>query len=227
MRKRLSRIGTSVFYWTTVSLMRGLLSLLARWKATGRERVPKEGGLLVVSNHLHNADPPVLAAGMIGRRVVFMAKSELFKLPFGLLPRLWGAFPVRRLEADMAAMLNAERVIRRGEVLGMFPEGTRSKSGTLGKPHPGTAVIALRTGATVLPCAITGSEAISSPMLIVRRPKVSVTVGEPFQVERVKRPSEDQIQELSARIMDEIGAMLPERYGGSYTRSEGVTVIDG
>jgi len=207
--------------------MRALLTLFARWKATGRENVPRSGGLLVVSNHLHNADPPVLAAGVIGRRVTFMAKVELFKLPFGLLTKWWGAFPVRRFEADMAAMLNAERLIRRGGVLGMFPEGTRSRSGTLGKAHPGTAVIALRTGATVLPCAITGTEAIRSPMLIFRRPKVTVTVGQPFEVDRVKRPSQEQVDELSARMMAAIGEMLPEKYGGSHTRSEGLAATDG
>lgn len=227
MRKRLNRFGISVFYWTIVSLMRGLLAVLVRWKATGRERVPKHGGLLVVSNHLNNADPPVLAAGMMGRRISFMAKSELFKLPFGVFPKWWGAFPVRRLEADIGAMLNAERLIRRGNVLGMFPEGTRSKNGTLGKPHPGTAVIALRTGATVLPCAITGSEVLSSPMRILRRPKVTVTVGEPFQVERIKKPSEQQVEELSARIMSEIAAMLPEEYGGSAVSAEDVVATDG
>lgn len=203
-------------------MLRAVLTIVAAWKATGRERVPKTGGLMVVSNHLNNADPPVLAAGMLGRRIRYMAKIELFKFPIGLIPKWWGAFPVRRFEADMAAMLTAERIIRRGEVLGMFPEGTRSKTATLGEPHPGTALIALRTGATILPCAITGTEAIRTPLVVFRHPKVTVTVGEPIEVERVKRPTQEQVDELSKRIMSTIAAMLPVEYGGT----EGMTEPD-
>ncbi|MBA4181432.1 MAG: 1-acyl-sn-glycerol-3-phosphate acyltransferase [Anaerolinea sp.] len=209
------------FYWGATYLLRGVLWVLGRWTVTGRERVPLEGALIVVSNHLNNADPPILAAALAKRRVRFMAKIELFKYPFGVVPRLYGAFPVRRFEADMAALLAAERILKRGGVLGMFPEGTRSRTGYIGKPHPGTALIALRSGATVLPCAIVGTEQLGNPLNVLRKPRISVHIGKPFAIEAVRRPTEGQVSELTDRIFSEIGAMLPPKYFAAYTETNG------
>jgi len=228
MRHRLtalrSRLGWSLwipaFYWWATYAMRTVLTVVARWKVTGRDRVPREGAVIVVSNHLNNIDPPVIAAAIAKRRVRFMAKIELFKWPFGIVPRLYGAFPVRRFESDIAAMLNAERVLKRGQVLGMFPEGTRSRTGFIGRPHPGTAMIALRSGATVLPCAITGSEQLGNPLNVLRQPKITVTIGVPIPLTAVRRPTEAQVNELTDRIFAEITAMLPPKYLPPNTGSE-------
>lgn len=200
-----------VFYWSTIYLLRFLLTVLARWKVTGRQHVPS-GPLIVASNHLNNADPPILGAGIARRRLRFMAKVELFKPPLGMITRTWGAFPVRRFEADMGALLAAERILRAGGAIGMFPEGTRSRTGYLGNPHPGTALIALRTGATILPCAITGTERFRDPFLVVKRPRITIAIGEPFTVERIRRPTNDQINALTERIMAGIRELLPEQY---------------
>lgn len=223
--KRLRSLGTYTppFYWALTSLLRGVLWVVVRWEVTGRERIPMEGGLIVASNHLNNADPPIVGAGIARRRIRWMAKVELFKMPLGIIIKLWGAFPVRRFDADLAAMLNAERILKNGGVIGMFPEGTRSRTGYMGAPHPGTAVIALRTGATVLPCAMTGTEKLKNPLIVLRRPKFTFDIGEPIVVERVKRPTEEQVSELTNRIVEAIAAMLPESYRPPYTGSEGVT----
>lgn len=209
------------FYWFCVHGLRVILWVLGRWKAPGREHIPASGPLIVVSNHLNNADPPILASGIAKRRIHFMAKIELFRMPFGIIVRLYGAFPVRRFDADMAAMLHAERLLKRGEVIGMFPEGTRSRSGKLGKPHPGTAVIALRTGAPVLPCAIVGTEQLRNPLNVLRKPRIEVRIGEPIQVEAVRRPTEEQVSELTNRIFDAIRALLPAQYLDAYTDPDG------
>ena len=211
------------FYWGATYALRGVLWIVGRWKPIGRENVPAEGALIVVSNHLNNTDPPILAAGVARRRIRFMAKIELYKYPFGVIPRLYGAFPVRRLEADMGAILNAERILKSGGVIGMFPEGTRSRTRTLGTPHPGTALIALRSGATILPCAITGTEQLGKPLAYFRKPRVTVRIGEPFAVEQVRRPTEAQVSGLTHRLFTEIAALLPPQYVGTYTGSEGVT----
>lgn len=219
--RRFLKLSTYVptFYWGSTTALRGVLTLLARWKVTGRENVPASGGLLIVSNHLNNADPPILSAAVARRRIRYMAKVELFKWPFGVFTRLYGAFPVRRFDADVAAMLNAERILRRGEALGMFPEGTRSRTGFVGKPHPGTALIAMRTGSPVLPCAIIGTEALGHPLNILRRPRFHVIIGRPLAVEHVKRPSEAQVAELTERLFAEICQLLPQQYLAAYTGS--------
>ncbi len=224
MRLRLPRLRwetfVPAFYWGCTYALRGALWLVTRWEVRGREHVPLEGGLIVVSNHLNNADPPIVGAGVARRRIRWMAKVELFRYPFGVVPRLWGAFPVRRFEADLGAMLTAERILRQGGVLGMFPEGTRSRTGRLGKPHPGTALIALRTGVPVLPCAVTGTERFRNPLVLLRRPRFTVTIGEPIRVEAVKRPTEEQVSALTGQIFEAIRALLPPEYVAPYTERE-------
>lgn len=223
--RRLKSIGWQTFappfYWTCTYLLRGLLWVVVRWEVTGRENVPPSGALIVVSNHLNNADPPILGAGIARRRVRFMAKVELFKMPFGAIIKLWDAFPVRRFDADLGAMLNAERILKHGGVLGMFPEGHRSRTGYMGPVHPGTAMIALRSGATVLPCAMTGTEKLRNPLALLRRPRFTVSIGEPIALEPVRRPSEEQVSDLTRRIVEAIHAQLPPQYVAPYTGIEG------
>ena len=220
-----SRLGLETFagpfYWFCVHGLRVVLWVLGRWKAPGRQYIPAEGPLIVVSNHLNNADPPILASGIARRRVRFMAKVELFRLPFGLVVKLYGAFPVRRFESDLRAMMQAERILRQGGVIGMFPEGTRSRTRTLGAFHPGTALIALRSGAPVLPCALVGTEQLANPLNVLRKPRIEVRIGQPILVQRVKRPTEAQVSELTALMRDRIAALLPPHYLPAYTESDG------
>lgn len=227
MRQRLKSIGWQTFvppfYWGCTYLLRFLLTVIVRWKVIGRENVPPSGAVIVVSNHLNNADPPILGAAIAKRRVRFMAKIELFKMPFGAIIKLWDAFPVRRFDADLGALLTAERILKKGGVIGMFPEGTRSRTGYIGEPHPGTAVIALRSGATVLPCAITGTEGLRNPLILLRRPRFTIRIGEPIRLEPVKRPTEEQVSELTTRIFDAIKSQLPPQYLPPYTEKEGGT----
>lgn len=223
---KLHVVEPAVYWWAHYQL-RLILITVARWKVTGRERVPQEGSFVVVCNHLSMADPPVLASAIKGRRIRYMAKAEIFRPPWGWIPASYGAFGVRRFEGDLTAMLNAERVLRRGEVLGMFPEGTRSRSGVFQRPHAGTALIALRAGAPVLPCAIFGTDELHGPLSVLKRPAISVAIGEPIAVEAVKRPTEAQVSELTNRIYEEIKALLPAKYHAAYTGTEEAVTADG
>ena len=209
------------FYWWATYTLRGILWVVARWEVRGRENIPPTGPVIVVSNHLNNADPPILAAGIARRRIRFMAKIELFKYPLGVIPRVYGAFPVRRFESDMGALLSAERLLKKGGVLGMFPEGTRSRTGYIGTPHPGTALIALRSGATVVPCAMAGTEGLRNPLIVFTKPRMSVVIGKPILVEKVKRPTEEQVSALTEQIFDAIKAMVLPKYLPPYTATEG------
>lgn len=124
----------------------------------GVENIPATGPLIVVANHLHNADPLLLETAM-PRPLFFMTKKEAFKYPvISHVARYGGSFPVDRGKPDRAAIRHAENVLAQGIALGMFPEGTRSVTRSLAHALPGAALIAVRTGAPVVPVAISGTE---------------------------------------------------------------------
>ena len=114
-----------------------------------------EGKLMLISNHQSYLDPVMLGLYVKNRRLFFMAKQELFKVPIlsCIIKRL-GAFPVKRGSRDLGAIKMAKDLVNRGKIVAMFPEGTRSKSGKLLKPKVGAAKIALATGASIIPCSI-------------------------------------------------------------------------
>src|SRR5690606_34937430 len=133
-----------------------LFRLVYRWEIRGAEHVPSEGAVVVCCNHINNLDPPLLGSAL-ERPIRFMAKEELFKIPvLSFLIRRFGAFPVNRGAADKRAVKQALTFLKQGEVLGVFPEGTRSRTGELGAGHTGAAFIALKGKAQVVPAAVIG-----------------------------------------------------------------------
>lgn len=207
------------FYWTGWLLIRLIIAVYVKVEIVGVENLPRRGGLIIVSNHLNNTDPGMVGA-FLHRRVVFMAKDEMFQwFFFGGWIRLIGAFPVRRFEADLKALRRAVHVVRRGQALVMFPEGRRSRTGSMAQGHPGTAMVALRAGAPILPVAITGSEAVRLPGAFLRpfrRTKIRMVVGQPFFLPAVGRPNADDIKRSTDIIMGRIAEMLPPQYRGYY-----------
>lgn len=155
----------------TYRLFRGMflviISLFYRRNIIGAEKIPKDEGLVACSNHISNWDPLFLGTSF-PRQVRYMTKEELFHIPIvSTLLRKWGAFPVKRGEGDRQAIRTALELTRNGDVLGIFPEGTRSKNGQLGKALPGAALIALRSGVRVVPVAIIGPYRLFRPVTII------------------------------------------------------------
>lgn len=145
-------------FWRT--LFRFLFAFICRWQITGLKNFPAKGPVIVIANHVSYWDPIVVGSAL-PRQVHFMAKKELFSYPvFGCILRLLGAFPVSRGRPDRAAIKRALAHLKKGEVIGVFPEGTRSKTGELLPPFTGTAYIALRAGAPVCPVALIGTQHI-------------------------------------------------------------------
>ena len=145
-------------YRVSLVVVRLLFWLTARCQFKGRENVPRQGPLLVVSNHLSLADPALVALGL-GRGAAFLAKKQLFRyrLIGGLLRRLW-TFPVRRGQMDRPALRWAYQTISEGRALVMFPEGMRSRNRRLRPAFNGAALVASRSGVPILPVGISGSE---------------------------------------------------------------------
>ncbi|QKX52424.1 1-acyl-sn-glycerol-3-phosphate acyltransferase [Planococcus glaciei] len=183
------------------TLVKTALHPLYRFEVLGTEHFPKEGGVLLCSNHINALDPPVV--GMTAPRTVhFMAKEELFKLPVlgPILPKV-NAFPVKRGMSDREALRTALKVLKSGEVVGLFPEGTRSTDGILKKGLSGAGFFALRGNADVVPCAIIG------PYKMFR--KVRVVYGKPILMDpyRERRASAEEVTEV---IMSSIQEILDE-----------------
>ena len=207
----------ALFYYIALVLVKSLLFILTRYRVKGRENVPQKGPLIIVANHLHLVDPPVLGVS-IPRRVVFMAKEELFSsLLFGPFVRLCLAFPVHRGRLDRRAFRQASEVLSKGLALGMFPEGSRSSNAQLQDAMPGAAFIALHSAAPILPVAIAGTERIKGVTGLLRRREVTVTIGRPFCLPpHESKVTKEQLDQGTKLIMSHIAALLPEGYQGVY-----------
>ena len=218
----LDRLST-LFYWLNVRTWVTLIMWFAtRIKVEGLSNLPGSGPAILVSNHFNLGDPPVLTY-VLPRRIVWMAKQELFDIPvIGGVFRAFGLIPVRRFEGDLKALRKAQGTLRRGHVLGMFPEGTRSAGKGLGEGEPGTAFIALRTGAPIIPVAIWGTEGVKLPRDAFRfhGSRISVRFGEPFRLGETKRASKEQIAKGTREIMEKIAELLPANYRGLYGSPE-------
>lgn len=145
-----------MFYWVARLIIRAITSLIYRVSVTGLENVPDIGGAVVVANHRSYMDPPLLGA-ILRRPVRFMAKSELFRYSLSAwFFRGLRAFPVNRLGVDRSALREAIATVSSGQLLGIFPEGSRSKDGRLQRGHAGAALVAIKTGVPVVPVGILG-----------------------------------------------------------------------
>ncbi len=204
----------------------GLFRVLFGLRLKNIKRVPRNVGVLVVANHIHNADPILLTAAYPDP-IHFMCKKEAFGYP--VLKQLlnWvGAFPVDRGRSDRYAIKRALAALNNGIAVGMFPEGTRSRVFALQPAHPGAGMLALSAGAPVLPVAVTGTErlpfngskgkATGDLSRDPGHPGSQILFGEPFRIPREidgKRVTADEATEM---MMLEIARLLPEEYRGVY-----------
>ncbi|NOZ29739.1 MAG: 1-acyl-sn-glycerol-3-phosphate acyltransferase [Chloroflexi bacterium] len=201
-------------------VIRVLLTLLFRVEIIGAEHLNQPGGpLLVVTNHLHWLDPPIVFAIFPLRTTVFAAEKWSTHPIIGDLFRLVGnAIFVQRGEVDRRALGKALAVLKAGGVLGIAPEGTRSRTGKLQRGKGGAAYLASRTGAPILPIGLSGQEKAFRTLLCrLRRPTIRVVVGEPFTLPGTpNRAKGDELDAYTDMIMRRLAALLPPEYRGVY-----------
>jgi 1-acyl-sn-glycerol-3-phosphate acyltransferase len=202
----------------TYTLVRILVSLpvllLYRARAIGVENVPRSGPLILAPNHFSQMDHFFVGVHL-RRKVRFMAKSQMFGPPvFTYIFKHGGVFPVRRGHRDEESFETAFTILRQDEMLLVYAEGGRSRSGELGEVKPGIGRIALESGAPVVPVAIHGSESVRRWKRL-RFPKVTIQFGEPLSFPTEKEPSRERQLEVAEAIF----APVREMYAGLATRS--------
>lgn len=187
------------FYSFAKVIVKSVFKILYPFESRGSENIPETGPVILCANHLSNLDPIMLGL-TCDREIHFMAKEELFHVPvLNRVVRKLHAFPVRRGMADREALRTGLKVLQDGCVLGIFPEGTRSKSGELLKGLSGVGFFALRTDARVIPCAIIG------PYRLFR--KIRVVYGKPIDMESLKE-RRAKAEEATEVIMSAIKEIL-------------------
>jgi 1-acyl-sn-glycerol-3-phosphate acyltransferase len=206
------------FYYMSRVILIIFFFLLTRRQVKGSENIPMQGPLLVVSNHLSLADPPLLGISL-KRKMAFVAKNQLFR--FWLLSwalRNLGAFPVHRGQQDRQALRQTYQVLADSRALIIFPEGMRSRNGHLRPAFFGAAQIASRSGAPILPVGISGTEKLEHLSWWWRRPQVTVNIGHPFSLPPLRsNMTKGERMEFTHSIMQHIAELLPVDYQGDYT----------
>ncbi len=191
--------------------------LTTRIRLRGLYNVPSKGPVILAANHLSWTDIPLIPLHL-RRKVVYMAKEEYFSSKIAWLVRFLGAFPVKRGEGDRQALRAGEEQLKKGNILVIYPEGTRSRTRTLARAHAGMGMIALRSGVPVVPVAIWGSE---NALKKLRTP-VTISYGEPMILKpKGTKITRDDIDEATQKVMHKIAEMLPPAYRGVYSEVAG------
>lgn len=173
----------------------------------GKDTLPETGGAIVASNHIHLADPVFLYYTQ-KRQIRFMAKAELFDNPVTrALCKGYDAFPVRRGAHDTGALDKAAEILREGDVLGIFPEGTRSKDGNLGRGKSGVSLLAFRSGAPIYPVAVYTKKKPLRPFC-----RYTIAVGDPVTAQElgVVEGTAQEFRAASAKLMEIIAELREE-----------------
>lgn len=198
--------------------IRRLTEILCRIDTEALAKVPDEGPLILVANHINFLEVPAIYTHLLPRPIVGYAKAETWDtLPGRLLANLWRGIPLKRGEADVAALREGLSALRDRKILAVAPEGTRSGDGRLLRGHPGVAFLALRSRAPLLPVAHWGGEHVWSNLRRLRRTDFHIAVGDPFFLEpRGDRDAHTTRQLLADAAMLEVAKLLPPAYRGVY-----------
>lgn len=190
-----------MFYWFCHLVVGAFLKVFYGLRVEGIENFPREGPVLLACNHRSNMDPVAVGCAL-QRPIHFMAKEELFKIyVLKWIITQWKAFPVKRGGGDRKAIKTALDILKENGIVGLFPEGTRSKTGELGPAHPGVGLLAVKGNCPVVPVALLGTQKPLGPITVKigKALKFSKSEGEKLRAEAV-----------SGKIMEEIAKLLEE-----------------
>lgn len=195
------------------------LEAMCRIDKSQLHKIPARGPLIAYSNHTGSVEVPILFTEMLPRPVTGLAKIESWDGWFlRWLFNIWEVIPIRRGELDMTAMHQSFDALQKGYILGIAPEGTRNRTGTLIRAHPGIVTLALHSRAPLLPIANWGGEDFMSNLRQLRRTDFRMAVGRPFELDtHGEHPRADVRQRIADEMMYQVAALLPEKYRGVYS----------
>jgi len=200
--------------------IRSLVKTLTKFSVENKERLPKEGGVLVTTNHLSRLDTPILLAITDRDDLVAIVAKKYKEKPFfkWILEKVATMVWMDRTTTDFSAIREAIEQLRKGAMVGIAPEGTRSRESTgLLAGKPGAALMVARTSAPIVPVGIIGSDKINQHFLRLRRPPVTVRVGEVYTLPEMDRDDrQGWLSRSTEEIMCRIAALLPPEYRGFY-----------
>lgn len=201
------------------STIKQLTRILCRVDDTQLARVPLHGPLILVSNHVNFLDIPLLFTHLLPRPVTGFVKSETWDNPaMAMLFNFWQGIPIRRGEADLNALRQGIKALQEGKIVAIAPEGTRSNHGRLQKAHAGVVILAMESGAPLLPLVYYGGEKFHNNIRNLRRTDFYISVGRPFYIETGGIKANRQIrQQIADDIMYQLAALLPPDYRGYYS----------
>ena len=207
-------------YWKMRQVIGAIFRLLTRLEIKGAENIPEEGGCLLVTNHISRLDTPALLVTAT-RRIYPLAADKYKNFPvFNWLLNISEAIWINRTEFDRKALLSSIAVLKRGDVLGIAPEGTRSRNGTLQKAKSGVAFLAARTGVPIVPVGITGTNTMLQDFSRLRRMRIYVTYGEAFYLPKYGKLTADELDTTTDLIMGRLAALLPPTHRGVYAAAD-------
>lgn len=208
----------SISRWSMNTFIQLGTDILCRIDKCDFPKIPSRGPLILVTNHINSLEVPLLFVHLQPRKLIGLAKIETWHNKFmGWLFDLWDAIPVRRGEADLDAIRACLEVLKSGDILAIAPEGTRSYNGHLLPAQPGIVLIALHSGAPIIPMAHWGGEHFSSNLKKLKRTDFHIRVGKLFYLDAKGEKVNGKIcQEMADEIMSQIAGLMPEEYHGEY-----------
>jgi 1-acyl-sn-glycerol-3-phosphate acyltransferase len=208
----------SLSHRLVVGFFRGITSLICRIDDTELERVPRQGSLIIYTNHVNILEIPIIYTHLQPRKVHGMLLAERWKIPLlNWALDVTGTIPIHRGEADRLAIRQGLEVLKKGEMIIIAPEGTRSHDGRLQAGHPGVVLLALHSHANLIPVAYYGAEKYEENLRKLKRTDFHLRVGKPFRLdphgEPVTRPVREKMMD---EMMYQLALVLPPEYRGHY-----------
>ncbi len=208
-----------------VNLMRGLTSLICRIDDKELQRLPRQGPLIIYTNHVNILEIPIIYTRLQPRRVRGMLLAERWNIPvLSWALDVTRTIPLHRGEADLPAMRMGLDALEKGEMLIIAPEGTRSHDGKLQSAHPGVVLLALHSGAPLLPVGFYGAEQYTDNLRRLKRTNFHLRVGNPFHLETHGEKMTHAVrQAMLEEMMYQLALVLPPEYRGHYADGASAT----